>query len=261
VQEESDMSVFDEYIDKVSEYLENIRRDGRQIREFPCPSSVDELKEGLPVQVGPGVNPGIILRSDTFTELGNPAVGSSSLLMWTDNPSLVNDGKITLIGPDIPESDGASLLFGQVLMIGVKGVHDEIQERIEEYQHISDHLEGYMVRTSSQNVWGRVSKDAAGKGFTLETLGRALMVTMKSNVPEVEAMEVVFVTSSKEDIKQLDEIAAQVSDIRKDLIKEIWKARGYDLDCDFDCGSCMDQSTCDEIRKVIAARKKKTKGL
>ena len=253
------MSVFDEYVKQVAEFVQTLRRKRRQITEFDGPSSVDKLKEGLPVKMGAGANPGIILRSDTFAELGNPAEGSSSLLMWTDNPSLISDGKITLIGPDIPESDGASLPFGQVLILGGKEVDSEIQERIEEYQHISDNLEGYMVRTSSQSVWGRVSKDAADKGFTLETLGKALMITMKSNVPEVEAMEVVFVTSGKEDVKQLDEIAVQVSDIRKELIKEIWKARGYDLDCDFDCESCMDQSTCDSIREVLAARRKRAK--
>ena len=114
-----------------------------------------------------------------------------------------------------------------------------------------------MVRSSSQNIWGRVSRGAASNGFTLETLGRALMINMRSNVPEIEAMEVVFVTSSKQDIKQLDEIGAEVGDIRKSIIKEVWKARGYDLDCDLDCSSCGSKVTCDDIRDIIRARKNK----
>ena len=248
------MSKFDEHIKRVGAYLQ-----GRQGQEFDGPSSVDELREGLSVQVGPGANPGIILRSDMFAELGNPAEGSTGFILWAEDTSLVRDGKITLIGPDIPELEGASVPFGQVIMLAGEKLHDEIQERIEEYQHISDNLEGYMVRSSSQSIWGRVSKDAVAKGFNLETLGKALMINMKSNVPEIEAMEVVFVTSGKEDVKQLGEIAAEVDGIRKEIIKAVWKERGYDLDCDLDCNSCESKVTCDDIRDIIRSKDKREK--
>ena len=36
-------------------------------------------------------------------------------------------------------------------------------------------------------------------------------------------------------------------------MKENWKARGYDLDCDLDCELLPDKDVCDEIRDVIAA--------
>jgi hypothetical protein len=78
-------------------------------------------------------------------------------------------------------------------------------------------------------------------------------------VPEVERMEVVFITSSKEDVKQLEEIAAQVRKIGKDIVRENWLARGYDiLECTFgwDCGSCPDKTVCDDIKEVIKVRKK-----
>lgn len=251
------MSDYDESIGKVAEYLESMRRNGRQVRETACPASVDELREGLPVQVGPGANPGIILRSDTFAELGNPAEGSTGLILWTENPSFVSNGRITLIGPDVPECEGGSVPFGQVLILAGTNLNAEHQEKIEEFQHISDHLEGYMVRSASRNIWGRVSNDAAAKGFTLETLGKALMITMKANVPEVESMEVIFVTSDRGDIRELDEIAVEAGDIRKEIIKDFWKARGYDLECDLDCTSCGSKTTCDDVRDMLRARHEK----
>jgi CO dehydrogenase/acetyl-CoA synthase beta subunit len=116
-----------------------------------------------------------------------------------------------------------------------------------------------MVRTTSENVWGRVSSDAGAKGFDFETLGRALMSLVKAEVPGVSAMEVLFVTSSREDVKRLDEIASKVKQISGEILRETWKARGYDMDCDFDCESCVDQSVCDEIRDVIAANRKKAR--
>ena len=246
------MSIYDDFIRQISLF-----REERQGREFDGSASVEELKKSLPVQVGPGANPGIILRSDTYAELGNPTEGSMACILWTEDPSLIRDGKITLIGPDVSKEEGASRPFGQVLMVAGKNLNNESQEKIEEYQHISDHLEGYMVRSSAQNIWGRVSKGAIAKGFSLETLGKALLITMKANISDIEAMEVLFVTSSKEDVKFLGDLAENVNTIRKSIIKEVWKERGYDLDCDLDCNSCDNKVTCDDIRDMILTRKKR----
>jgi len=253
------MSIFDAYVTKLAEYAEGMRGRGRQVREIDCPAAVSKLVEGLPVRVGPQASSGIILRGDTFVELGNPEAGSCAFILWTNSPSLIRDGKVTLIGPDIQESPGASLPFGQVLMVGGAGLSEAEHEVLDHSQYISDQIEGYMIRSTSQLMWSRVSKDAAEKGFCFETLGRALMAVFKSEVPKIEAVEIVFVTSGKEDLQPLDSIAAQVRKIAKDIVTENWKARGIDLlECTFgwDCSSCPDQPVCDEIKDLITVRKK-----
>jgi len=250
------MATFDEYIGKVAEYAGALRAAGGPVQEFDCGGSPEELRAGLPVKVGSGANPGIILRSDT---LGNPAAGSCSLLLWTNDPARLRDGRIALFGPGIQESAGTSLPFGQVLIAAGEDLEAEDHETLQQAQHVSDQIEGYMVRTTSENVWGRVSNDAGARGFDFETLGRALMSLVKAEVPGVSAMEVVFVTSSKEDVTRLGEIAAKVKQVGGEILRETWKARGYDMDCDFDCESCIDQSVCDDIRDVIAANRKKAK--
>jgi acetyl-CoA synthase len=252
------MAMFDEYIEKVTRYIEEMRSRGARVVELDRPGSPEKLREGLPIGVGPNANPGIILRSDTFVELGNPQGGSCAALLWTDRPSLIRDGRITLFGPDIQESAEASLPFGQILMAGGDELDQEDHEKLQQAQHVADQIEGYMVRSASQNLWSRISRDAAAKGFDFETLGRALMDLVKTGAPAVSAVEVLFVTTSKEDVERLDGIVSGVREIGRNILKETWKARGYDLDCDFDCASCQDQETCDEIRDVIVARRKKT---
>jgi len=256
------VSVFDAYVKKVAEYAEEVRGMGRQVREFDSPTAVSELVEGLPVRVGPRASSGLILRGDTFVELGSPDAGSCAFLLWTDNPSLIRDGKITLIGPDIQETPGASLPFGQVLMVAGKDLGKEEHSALEQSQYISDQVEGYMIRSTPERMWSRVGKDAAGKGFDFCTLGKALMAIFKSDVPKVQAMEVIFVTSSKEDVQRLDDIAQQVRKIDKDIVRETWLARGYDvLECTlgWDCDACADKPVCDQIREVITVRKKKAR--
>ena len=252
------MARFDEYIEKVSRYIEAMRSGGARVAEFDHPGSPEQLREGLPIGVGPNANPGIVLRSDTFVELGNPQAGSCAALLWTDRPSLIRDGRITLFGPDIQESAEASLPFGQILMVGGDDLGQEDHEKLQQAQHVADRIEGYMVRSASQNLWSRISRDAAAKGFDFETLGRALMDLVKTGAPGVSAVEVLFVTTSKADVKRLDDVVSGVREVAREILKETWKARGYDLDCDFDCASCKDQEICDDIKDVIVARRKKT---
>jgi CO dehydrogenase/acetyl-CoA synthase beta subunit len=256
------VSIFDAYVNKIAEYVESVRVKGRHIRELDCPGDPGKLLEGLPIRVGPEAGSGVILRGDTFVELGSPDTSSCAFMLWTDNPALVRDGKVTLIGPDIQESEGTSLPFAQVLMLGGTELGTEEHSALEQNQYIADQIEGYMLRSTPERMWGRVSKDVATKGFDFGMLGKALMAIFKTAVPKVQAMEIVFITSDKEDVQQLNSIAEQVRMISKDIVRETWLVRGYDvLECTFgwDCNSCSYKPVCDEIREVITVRKKKTR--
>ncbi len=253
------MSVFDAYIRKVAEYVEALQESGLETKVFSCPDAPGGIRETLPVRVGPKAHRGIILRSDTYLELGNPLAGSCAFVLWTDNSSLIEDGRITLLGPDIPEAANDSLPFGQILMIGGGDLSVRDQESLVQYQYVSDQIEGYMIKSAPDRVWSRVSKEAAAKGFGFEILGKALMAIVKSGEPRVEAMEIVFVTSGKEAVQELANIAAQIRKIGKEIVKENWKVRGYDIECASDCSSCAEKQVCDDIREVIAVRKKRSK--
>jgi CO dehydrogenase/acetyl-CoA synthase beta subunit len=251
------MSVFDAYIRKVAEYVEALRAKGVESKELTCLEAPDRIKDGLPIQVGPNAHRGIILRSDTYLELGNPLAGSCAFVLWTEKPCLVKDGKITLLGPDILESADGSLPFAQILIVGGEELSDKDHESLVQHQYVSDRIEGYMIKSAPDRVWSRVSKEAAEKGFDFETLGRALMGIVKSEEPRVQAMQIVFVTTSKEDVERLANIAAQIRKISKDIVKENWKIRGYDIECASDCSSCGEKVVCDDIREVISVRKRK----
>jgi CO dehydrogenase/acetyl-CoA synthase beta subunit len=256
------VAIFDGYLKKVAGFVEEVRGNGRQVKQFDGSGEPGRLLRGLPVRVGPEAASGIILRGDTFAELGKPDAGSCGFPLWTDDPSLLQDGSITLVGPGIQESPGASLPFGQVLLVAGEDLGKPEHEALEQNQYIADKIEGYMIRSTPGRMWSRVSKDAAGKGFDFDTLGKALIAIFKSDMPKIQAMEVLFVTSDKEDVQKLDQIAEQVRKIGKEIVRETWLARGYDiLECTLgvDCGSCSDKDTCDEIREVVKIRRKKAK--
>jgi CO dehydrogenase/acetyl-CoA synthase beta subunit len=142
-------------------------------------------------------------------------------------------------------------------MLGGESLTAADHEKLQQAQHVSDQIEGYMVRSSSANLWSRVSKDAAAKGLDFESLGRALLSLVKSEASGVCAAELLFVTTSKQDVKRFDSVASEVKTLGGQMVKETWKAKGYDLDCDLDCSSCSDRPVCDEIRDVIVAKSEK----
>ncbi len=285
------MDVYDIYIEKCTAKIDDMYAKGRRIKFTQLPSSVSEIRKDICIKVGEKESSGVILREDTFIELGNPEMGSCSILLYTDKPAMLNDGRITLIGPDINDSGVNNLSFdeiviigslhgndkdiveleslsrnknatqsfpfGQIIMLGGKELTEKDFESLRETLIIGDQIEGYRVRSFSENIWSRVSKQAVAKGFNFETLGKALMIIFKTAHPKIESMEVGFVTTNKDDISILKEYSKQILKTSKEIVKENWKIKGYDIECSSDCNTCDDKPVCDDIREVLKDKMKK----
>ena len=249
------MMIYDAYFPVLVDFVKRWTADGATCREFSAVHGSPEL----PVKIGAGAHPGVILRGDTYAELGNPEAGSAAITLFTDDISLIRDGKITLLGPDIPESAGASLPFGQIILIGGKNLQPSDHDQLQAAGIVSDYIEGYMVRSMSGCIWSRVSKAAAAKGFDFTTLGQALMALFRQNCPDIEALEIVFVTVNAAAVRELGGIAAQIQKITREMVKENWAIKGYDIDCANDCSSCGDKIVCDDIREVLKIRTEESK--
>ncbi len=251
------MAVFDLYINKISAYVDDLKSKGRRVKIFEPAYMPGQVKELMPFLQGTESSAETILRSDTFLELGNPATSSTAFMLWTEKPGLIKDGRVTLIGPDIQESEGQNLPFGQILMLGGEELDEKEHESLELSSHIGSKIKGYMIRSMRQNLWARVSNKAAQNGFCFEILGEALMAIYKSDHPKIKAMETVFVTSNEADVRSLDSIAAQVEKINKEINKTNWQIKGYDIECALDCSTCSDKPVCDNIKEVLKEKSRK----
>jgi len=250
------LAEFDEQILAIRGFVRKREEEGRPLSTIQCAGSADDLVRGLPVRFGPDNPPPVILKEDTFAELGNPVHGSASMVLWTRQAELIRDGLITRIGPDIPEAEGQSLPFGQVILLGGSRLEEKDLARLERASNLSSLLEGYMIRHVPRKLWSRVSQEAADKGFCFETLGRALMAHYKRTFPLLEAMELLFVTSSKADVGELEGIGLQAKG--KSLsIRKLTRTEEGTYECDdLTCDDCPEKPICDTIRDVLVIRKK-----
>lgn len=194
----------------------------------------------------------VVLADEMAVELGNPQMNSVSCLIWTQNTDLIQDGKISLLGPDIRESSGKSLPFGKVVLLAVSGFDEESAydkyKEIESVRYALD-LKGYMIRAVSQyqREWSRISKEAVQKGFSFEVLGSALRRDyLKKDY--IHAVEFLFVTSSAGDIAELQEITKNVGRTISAMNKML-------SEIDPDCDECEYNDVCDEVDELKGMRK------
>lgn len=231
------MGLFDEQFAEVKRFLAEARRGGK-VREFRA-FSVPEWPAGS----------SLVLEEDTATELGNPKTASLSIMLWSEAHA-IEDGLISLVGPDVGEVKERSLPYAQVLM--VRGL---FEDEYESYQELRDavydtRLSGFMVRTrpSRQTLWCRVGREAVEQGFSLRYLGAAFVKRLKE-VPSASGAEVLFVTSSADDVERLAGAAADARRIIEAMMK-MYEEKS------FDCETCEYRDVCDEVMELKKMREK-----
>jgi len=249
------MECCEELLGCLRQYVDTMEIQGKQLRKIQClpngKTGSSETSSGPDNQVDSGV----VLLENMAVELGNPKCGSSSFLLWSTNSDLINDDQITFIGPDIIEVVGQSLPFGQVLLIGSTGLEKDHVIEVARVQRLSHNLKGYMVRSTPRYLWSRISKHAVEKGFSFKTLGQALILASKMKVSMNLCTEVIFITSSKEDIIQLDVIGSKAREKLMKLKKSM--ITNFDECIGKDCNDCTEKPTCDNIREIKNLRERR----
>ncbi len=195
----------------------------------------------------------IIMGSDTAIELGHPSKESLYFLAWTDDKERISDGKITLIGKDIKKIKKGKCSFGEIILIcGHEFNEENFFDRYLEMDILKRklNLKGYMIRAVPQRMreWSRISKEAVNKGFSFEILGNEIIKKYKE-LEYVDGVEVIFITSGEEELKNLKPIGEKVT-------KSIQAMNKMFENLEYDCEVCDYQDVCNEMNELRKLRKK-----
>ena len=244
------MDIFDNCIREVRAWFQQ-KKDAGKARSYEAAasSSIDNSKGGAK-------GPNIIFREDMALELGHPSVGSCAAVLATREASLVEGGRITLVGPDLGETTEQRLSFAQIAVSHCESSPEETSPTMDRILHTSALIDGYMLRSMPNMIWARVSKDAMRSGFSLRDLGSILVGSLNSKCQGVIGSDIFFVTTGREDIEELNAI---VNPAREKLRKIQAFGRNedgsYECDTSLDCTVCPEKPVCDTIRDVIKIRK------
>jgi len=200
----------------------------------------------------------IILQEETILELGGIDRQSFLLIFPTYGTNCINNGQITLIGPEIKDIKEKSVDFGLFILIRCKEPTEGHFNNLREFNFISNSIEGFMTRTIPRRFWCRISSKII-KRFSFEFLGYTIQYLYKQKFKDIiEDMEIIMICSNTDLILEFKEIISKIYDyINKRWNKKIdgWKKR---VDCEYEwnCESCPYIETCNIIRNVLEERKK-----
>jgi acetyl-CoA decarbonylase/synthase complex subunit beta len=192
----------------------------------------------IPVDVGVIYEGERIRRNDMQVELGGPSQKEKFELAKVKPPEEIEDGKITIIGPDIKD-----MKEGGVYPLGVlveaaganidQGLEGVIERRIHGYMN---YIEGFMHLNQRYDIWIRLGKKAFQKGLnSFDYIGKVLVRLFKSELPIIEKVQVTFITDQAK-LSELYPEAIQAYEARDA------KARGLkdeDVDKFYGCALCQ----------------------
>ncbi|MEM3640393.1 MAG: CO dehydrogenase/CO-methylating acetyl-CoA synthase complex subunit beta, partial [Candidatus Bathyarchaeia archaeon] len=170
----------------------------------------------IPVDVGVIYEGERIRRKDMYVEFGGPDVKEKFELTRVKKLEEVEDGKVTVIGPDLKDmEEGKTYPFGILIEVAGAKLEPElegvIERRIHEYCNF---IEGFMHLNQRYDIWLRLSKKSFEKGLnSLEYVGKVLYRLFKSELPIIEKMQVTFITDA-EKVKELYGEALKIYEAR-----------------------------------------------
>lgn len=158
------------------------------------------LEIPVPITVGPAFEGETIRKGDMHVEFGGgKTTGFELVQMVSENE--IEDGKITVIGPDIDTvEEGGRLPIGIVVKIFGRKMQEDFEGVLERRIHyFINYGEGLWHVAQRDLCWLRVSKEAYAKGFRLKHYGELLIAKYKDEFPSiVDRVEVMIITDQAE---------------------------------------------------------------
>jgi acetyl-CoA decarbonylase/synthase complex subunit beta len=194
--------------------------------------------EDIPVDVGVIYEGERIRRKQMYVEFGGPNIETKFELVQARKMDEIEDGKITIVGPDIKDmKEGSSHPLGILVEVAGQQVSEELEgvfeRRIHEYCNF---IEGVMHLNQRYDIWLRLSKKSFQKGLnSLELVGKVLQRLFKSELSIIEKIQITFITDP-EKVKEMLNKALKAYEARDA------KARGLqdeDVDKFYGCLLCQ----------------------
>ena len=158
----------------------------------------------IPINHGPAFEGETVRKGDMFVEFGGGRTPGFELVEMVGDD--IEDGKITLIGPDIDSlpPEGGRLPLGVHVKVYGRKMQSDFEPVLERRIHyFINYGEGLWHVAQRDITWLRFSKDAIGKAFKMEHLDSLLYAKFKVEFPAiVDRIEIELITDEAEVIKR-----------------------------------------------------------
>ena len=162
----------------------------------------------VPITVGPAFEGETIRKADTWVEFGGGKTTSFELVQMLEADQ-VEDGKITVLGPEIDEMpEGSRFPLGIMVDIYGRKMQEDFEGVLERRIHyFTNYGEGLWHVAQRDVCWLRISKGAKAAGFKIKDFGEILIAKFKSDYPAIVDRVQVTIVTDQAIIEEKREIA------------------------------------------------------
>jgi len=163
----------------------------------------------IPVLVAPAFEGERVRKENLKVEFGSKY--STSFEFLVSRPaSQVEDGRVTLIGPDIDASDAKALPLGILVEAAAREFNKDFEPILERQIHrYINEAQGIMHMGQRDMNWIRISREAFDKGFRLKHIGVLLHAMLHKDFGAiVDKVQVTLFTKEEDVVQRLLEARA-----------------------------------------------------
>jgi len=164
----------------------------------------------VPITIGPAFEGETIRKADAYIEFGGGKTTAFELVKMV-GPGEIEDGKVTVVGPEIDDvEEGSRLPLGIYVKIYGRKMQGDFEGVLERRVHyFVNYGEGLWHVAQRDLCWLRISRDAHAKGFKIKHLGEILIAKYKSEFPAiVDRVEVILYTEKDKVEEKIEEARA-----------------------------------------------------
>jgi acetyl-CoA synthase len=191
----------------------------------------------IPCAFGPAYEGERVRGADLFCQTGGGKTQCTEYLKIAEM-SEIEDGKVVVIGPDIPDmKEGSTFPLGIFMQVAGREFQEDFEPILErQTHHLINYIQGVMHIGQRDIAWVRISKAAVEKGFTLKDIGVVLHAKFHQDFNKILDKVQVTLYTKKEDV---DKLTAQARAAYKQRDERVENMTDEDEDTFYSCTLCQ----------------------
>jgi acetyl-CoA synthase len=191
----------------------------------------------IPCAFGPAFEGERVRGADLYTQSGGGKTQCTEYLKMAEMNE-IEDGKVTVIGPDIPDmKEGDTFPMAIYMRVAGREFQEDFEPILErQTHHLINYIQGVMHMGQRDIAWVRVSKAAVEKGFTLKDIGVVLHAKFHQDFGKIlDKVEVTIYTKKEE----VDKITAEAKAAYTHRDERVETMADEDVETFYSCTLCQ----------------------
>jgi acetyl-CoA synthase len=191
----------------------------------------------IPLAFGPAYEGERVRGADLYCQAGGGKTQCTELVKMAEMNE-IEDGKVTVVGPDMPDMKaGSSFPMAVYVQVAGRQMQPDFEPILErQIHHLTNYIQ-YIMHIGQRDIaWVRISKAAIEKGFSLKHIGVVLHAKFHQDFGKILDKVQVTIYTKKEDV---DKITTRARAEYRTRDERVEKMRDEDVETYYSCTLCQ----------------------